>query len=107
MGQKISLEFCLVTNKGTVKEISRRAVQNLVKNYTEAFLGRDSILPHKLRHSFALEYMKSNDRKIQLLSEQLGHNSLNKTALYVNMSDKERLAAMERFGQSLNKEKDD
>lgn len=99
--------FLFVTNKGQVKEISRRTVQTLVEKYTKAYLGRDGILPHKLRHSFALEYMKSNGNNLQLLSEQLGHHNLNTTGLYVNMSDNERLEAMERFGQALNKEEDE
>jgi len=104
--------FLFVTSHGGIKNISHRAIQNIVQKYTSAYLTQvthstniKGLSPHKLRHSFSLLYYEENDGDIKLLSDQLGHSNLNTTSLYVNMADETRERAMERVSEALNKEK--
>ncbi|RKJ72209.1 tyrosine recombinase XerS [Butyricicoccus sp. 1XD8-22] len=80
--------FLFVTNYGNgVTALSRRAIQNMVNKYTAAF-SRSSkgISPHKLRHSFAVDFIR-NGGDIILLRDQLGHNDIKTTSLYTNMAN--------------------
>lgn len=100
--------FLFVTNHGGIKNISHRAIQNIVQKYTavkKVTMSEDQkgISPHKLRHSFSLVYYE-NTGDIKLLSEQLGHSNLNTTSLYVNMADETREKAMERVSEAINNE---
>lgn len=98
--------FVFVAKKKPVSELSRRAIQNLVEKYTRAYTGNTKgLYPHKLRHSFALDYRKHND-DLLMLSEQLGHSNTNTTRLYVNRSDEERLIALEKVSRERNNEGD-
>lgn len=96
--------FLFVVKRKPVSELSRRAIQNLVEKYTKGFTGNaKGYYPHKLRHSFALDYRKHND-DLLMLSEQLGHANTNTTRLYVNRSDAERLMALEKVSRDRNNE---
>ncbi|MFY0521074.1 tyrosine recombinase XerS [Lysinibacillus sp. UGB7] len=101
--------FLFVTSHGGIKNISHRAIQDMVQKYTSAYLEQvtnsksvNGLSPHKLRHSFSLVYYEENDGDIKLLSDQLGHSNLNTTSLYVNMADETRAKAMERVSEALN-----
>jgi len=101
--------FLFVTSHGGIKNISHRAIQDIVQKYTSAYLEQvthskniKGLSPHKLRHSFSLFYYEENDGDIKLLSDQLGHSNLNTTSLYVNMADETRAKAMERVSEALN-----
>ncbi|PJO43397.1 tyrosine recombinase XerS [Lysinibacillus xylanilyticus] len=103
--------FLFVTSHGGIKNISHRAIQNIVQKYTTAYLEQvtnsksvNGLSPHKLRHSFSLVYYEETEGDIKLLSEQLGHSNLNTTSLYVNMADETRAKAMERVSEALNNE---
>lgn len=94
--------FVFVTkHNGKAKDLSIKAIQNMVAKYTEAFLGKGKkgLTPHKLRHSFAFDFAKANNDNIQLLQEQLGHSNSDTTLLYLNKSDKERAAAVENVSK--------
>ncbi len=72
---------------GVVRPLSRRAIQNIVNKYTSAFF-KNGKSPHKLRHSFAVDYIRSGG-DIILLRDQLGHSDIKTTSLYTNMSSKD------------------
>ena len=62
-----------------------RAVENLVKKYAEAALGKadgQKITPHKLRSSFAMSFYAASNNDILLLKEKLHHSSINTTNIY-------------------------
>ncbi|MCK6259521.1 tyrosine-type recombinase/integrase [Fictibacillus sp. KIGAM418] len=71
----------------------------MVKKYTEAYFSRDSftagkaLTPPKLSHSFANDWIKDGGKLI-LLRDQLGHNSIETTQQYTNLSLKEREKVM-------------
>ncbi|OIK04300.1 tyrosine recombinase XerS [Bacillus sp. MUM 13] len=103
-----STPYVFVTRyKGTAQPISVRAIQNLVSKYSEAFFAQDEfstgkvISPHKLRHTFAGDFIKKGGNII-LLRDQLGHNSIETTQKYTNLSKKERKAVMEAIESSRN-----
>jgi len=94
--------YIFVTNyQGSVKPMSVRAIQNLVERYSKAFnKGQRSLSPHKLRHSFAGEHLKNSGGNIILLRDQLGHNSIETTALYTNLDRKEHKKVMKNISDS-------
>ncbi|WP_078557216.1 tyrosine recombinase XerS [Bacillus alkalicellulosilyticus] len=94
--------YVFVTNyNGTVKPISVRAIQNLVQRYTKAYnKGQRHLSPHKLRHSFAGEYLKNSGGNMILLRDQLGHNSIETTSLYTNLDRKEHKKVMKNISDS-------
>ncbi len=62
-----------------------RAVENLVKKYAEASLGKADghvITPHKLRSSFAMSFYEASGNDILLLKQKLHHSSINTTNIY-------------------------
>ncbi|MFG3613331.1 tyrosine-type recombinase/integrase [Rummeliibacillus stabekisii] len=68
--------------------MSRRAIQNAVNKYTAAFGQSNVIRPHKLRHSFAVDFIRNGGDTI-LLWDQLGHNDIKTTSVYTNMANKD------------------
>ncbi|WP_368502741.1 tyrosine recombinase XerS (plasmid) [Alkalihalophilus sp. As8PL] len=87
--------------QGRVKPMSVRAIQNLVERYTKAFnKGQRALSPHKLRHSFAGEHLKNSGGNIVLLRDQLGHNSIETTALYTNLNRKEHKQVMQNISDA-------
>lgn len=79
---------------GEYRPISVRAIQNMVIKYTKAFKANDfyegkGLSPHKLRHTFATDWIK-NGGELVLLRDQLGHSDISTTSLYTNMSSEER-----------------
>ncbi|GLO68380.1 MULTISPECIES: tyrosine recombinase XerS [Oceanobacillus] len=90
---------------GMLKPISVRSIQNLVVTYTKAFNTRSEfstgkgLSPHKLRHTFATDWIK-NGGDIILLRDQLGHNTIETTSKYTNLSDKASEKVMEQIEKS-------
>ncbi|AZV42983.1 tyrosine recombinase XerS [Peribacillus asahii] len=90
---------------GASRPLSVRAIQNLVNKYTGAFNSQEqfdsgqSLSPHKLRHSFATEWIK-NGGNIILLRDQLGHNSIETTQKYTNLSSEESKKVMKDIEKS-------
>ena len=81
---------------GTARPLSRRAIENLVTKYTAAFAQGEGISPHKLRHSFAADFIR-NGGNIILLRDQLGHSNIETTSLYTNLSNKDNEQVLERM----------
>ncbi|WP_223643620.1 tyrosine recombinase XerS [Planococcus sp. 4-30] len=90
---------------GTVRPISRRAIENLVTKYTAAFAQGEGMSPHKLRHSFAADYIR-NGGSIVLLRDQLGHSNIETTSLYTNLSNKDNEQVLTRMHENRLNSKD-
>ncbi len=83
------------------KKMTVRAVQ-LIMNGLGKKAGIDAVSPHTLRHTFAINYLRSNPDCLVELSTLLGHESLDTTAIYT-VASKERLAAtIENAGDYIN-----
>jgi len=70
--------------------IGRRAVQDLILKYAEAFDNK-KITPHSLRHAFASEFNRRNPN-LSELRDQLGHSDTKTTERYAhaNLDSKKR-----------------
>ncbi|MED1270374.1 tyrosine recombinase XerS [Bacillus mycoides] len=84
----------VTTYKGSYSQISVNAIQKLTVKYTQAFDEKKS--PHKLRHTYATNHYNEN-KDLVLLANQMGHNSMETTALYTNIDDSKRREAVERL----------
>lgn len=75
------------------KRIGVRAVENLVKKYTQSVIPLKNITPHKLRSTYGTAlYRATND--IYVVAEVLGHKDLNTTKKhYAAMSDEIKRSA--------------
>ncbi|HWJ80096.1 MAG TPA: tyrosine recombinase XerS, partial [Niallia sp.] len=92
--------FLFVTNYGGgVTPLTRRAIQNIVNKYTAAFSKSAGMSPHKLRHSFAVDFIRNNG-DIVLLRDQLGHNDIKTTSLYTNMADTDSLRILDKMDEN-------
>lgn len=82
--------------KGQAQPLSIRAIQNNINEYTSAFTSGKSLSPHKMRHSFATDWLR-NGGSLVLLRDQLGHSSIETTSLYTNLSDTDSQRIMEEM----------
>jgi site-specific recombinase XerD len=83
------------------QKLTTRAVQKVISNLgKKANIGE--ISPHILRHTFAINYLRSNPQCLVELSGLLGHESLDTTSIYT-VASKERLAStIEKAGVYVN-----
>lgn len=90
---------------GTARPLSRRAIENLVSKYTASFAQGEGMSPHKLRHSFAADFIR-NGGNIVLLRDQLGHSNIETTSLYTNLSNKDNEQVLSRMEENRSKQTD-
>ena len=77
--------------------LSVRAIQNVVAELARrAKITRVPVSAHILRHSFAVNYLKSNPGKLIELAGLLGHESLDTTAIYARPSQEDLADDLER-----------
>ncbi|MCP3763775.1 tyrosine recombinase XerS [Domibacillus sp. A3M-37] len=89
----------LTRYQGKAQQISIRSIEANINQYTRAFTSGRSMSPHKLRHSFAGGWLR-NGGDIVKLRDQLGHSSIETTALYTNLKDDESISIVERMDKS-------
>lgn len=68
--------------------LSVREIQQMLKKYVQASIGRTDISVHKLRSSFAMEFYKA-EHNILVLQQRMGHKSMTATNIYARASEKE------------------
>jgi integrase/recombinase XerC len=79
------------------RAFSPRAVQTLLQRLARrAKIARLRVTPHRLRHTFALNYLRQNPGKLVQLANLLGHESLDTTAIYTQPSAEELAEDLER-----------
>lgn len=85
------------------QRLTSRAVQQMITNLArKANIENAKVTPHVLRHTFAINYLKSNPECLVELSTLLGHESLDTTSIYT-VASKERLAdTVEKTGIYIN-----
>ena len=81
--------------------LSVSQIQRIVRRYGE-YAGIPNLSPHKLRHSFATNLLKEgmNIRYLQIL---LGHESLNTTQIYLDVSISDIQQEIEKIRENINK----
>lgn len=84
--RKDRLDALIITKDGT--RASASTIQLIVRNACEKAGIHKKVSPHTLRHSFATNYV-SNGGNIRHLADLLGHESLNTTAHYTHIVNKD------------------
>ena len=84
--RKDRLEPLILTKDGT--RASASTIQLVIRNATERAGINKKVSPHTLRHSFATNYV-GNGGNIRHLADLLGHSSLNTTAHYTHIVNKD------------------
>lgn len=79
--------FINLSNFQSETQISRNAIEELVKKYAKLAWIDKKVTPHTLRHSFATELIKkgADIRSVQTL---LGHSSITTTQIYTHIDDR-------------------
>ncbi len=74
-----------------------RTIQSVITQLARrAKITRVNVSVHTLRHTFALNYLRQNSGKLVELSQLLGHESLDTTAIYMRPSSEELAEGLER-----------
>lgn len=98
-------QFVFLTKyRGKANPITVESIEKLVKKYSEAFMDGKRLSPHKLRHSFSKGFLDEGG-SLPALRDQLGHNSIETTSLYMNVSQEEQRSVLKRMDSS-NKRKE-
>lgn len=93
-------QFVFLTKyRGKANPITVEAIEKLVKKYTAAYMDGKRLSPHKLRHSFAKGFLDEGG-SLPALRDQLGHNSIETTSLYTNLSQEEQRVILRKMGSS-------
>lgn len=75
-----------------------RTIQVIIKTLAHrAGITRINVSPHTLRHTFAINYLKTNPTNIVELANLLGHESLDTTAIYTHPSLEDLAENLERM----------
>ncbi|MBP1931147.1 tyrosine recombinase XerS [Ammoniphilus resinae] len=82
---------------GVSNRMTTRAVQQIIKKYAKAF-GKPLLSVHKLRHSFATEHFERN-QNLPILSEILGHESIETTGVYNHLSQTAKRESVNRLNR--------
>lgn len=92
--ETVPSEFLFPNKYG--KQMSTSGVGSQIKKYGLRYGIRDEVLhPHAFRHLFAIHFLKQN-KNIALLSDLLGHESLNTTAIYLRLSAAEQKKQLDK-----------
>ena len=87
---RMIVEYAGTRNRGPLFTITPRQVQRIVKSCAKraGILGWERVSPHKLRHSFAVNWVRCGG-DIERLRRILGHASLNTTQIYLQFQFKD------------------
>jgi site-specific recombinase XerD len=83
-----------IRQQNKIFDISRQRAYQIIKKLS----GRS---PHKLRHTFAVNYLESGG-DLRTLQKILGHSSLKVTSIYLDIMDTTVQQASDRFTKYFN-----
>lgn len=71
-------------------QMSTRGVATNINRWAKKYgIPEEVAHPHSFRHLFAIEFLKNNNN-IALLSDLLGHESVDTTSIYLRLSESEQ-----------------
>ena len=85
-------DFICVNARGD--RLTQRGVRKMLQMHAECYgIPPDHAHPHSFRHLFAIEFLKRNPN-IALLSDLLGHSSVQTTSIYLRLSHEQQQEAV-------------
>ena len=93
-GKNASCDALFVSKQG--KRLNRVTLWNRVKFYVKKADISKVVSPHTLRHSFATHLLE-NGADLRIIQEMLGHEDINTTDRYTQISQKHLSAAFSKF----------
>lgn len=87
--------YLFLNNLG--EQISPRGISKQIKKYgTEYGISPDVLYAHSFRHLFAKNFLDKNKNDLPLLSDLMGHESINSTMIYLRRSSTEQRQIIEK-----------
>lgn len=75
--------------------MTRRQVHNIISNYGKKAGLEEKVYPHKLRHTFAVTFLR-NGGNLRDLQKTLGHSSLTTTQIYLDITGEDLREGIDR-----------
>ena len=101
-GEDVSLFFSALDNDEFLfrnrfgEQITARGIAQQLMNYAHKYNINEKVMhPHSFRHFFAIEFLK-RDNDISLLADLMGHSSINTTAIYLRLSEKQQIERLSK-----------
>jgi len=91
-------------SKTSVKALTTRSIERLVKYYAASAGITKDVVPHTLRHAFATDLLQ-NGADLRSVQMMLGHSSITTTQVYTHLTDKELKETYKAFHGRRMKEK--
>ena len=91
-------------SKTSVKALTTRSIERLVKYYAVSAGITKEVVPHTLRHAFATDLLQ-NGADLRSVQMMLGHSSITTTQIYTHLTDKELKETYRAFHGRRMKEK--
>jgi site-specific recombinase XerD len=91
-------------SKTSVKALTTRSIERLVKYYAASAGITKEVVPHTLRHAFATDLLQ-NGADLRSVQMMLGHSSITTTQIYTHLTDKELKETYRAFHGRRMKEK--
>ena len=81
------------------QQMSRSAIQKVVKKWMKKAGLPERYSIHSLRHTYATRLYRSSNNNLRLVQKQLGHSSVQTTMVYADVTDTDVEAAVEKLGE--------
>lgn len=100
-GEPVVPESPVFRSPRTGRALTRRALQKIFKRTAkQAGLGETRSI-HALRHTYGTQLCKASGNNLRLVQRQMGHNSLETTAIYLHVQDRELDEAVEKLSEQI------